>query len=135
MPRRFPIGIRVKDLRPGTGEVAARGRIALIHFDCFLPRGEKVSSSRDRAHPAQFEIGQRDICPGIDYGIVGMAVGGLRSIRVSPQLTYYERQTLPDLPANVALRYEIELLRLSDRWDPSFGAATGPAGDTGESLR
>jgi peptidylprolyl isomerase len=117
MARRFPIGIRVKDLRPGTGEVAAKGRIALVHFDCFLPRGERLSTSRDRPFPAQFHVGQRDIVPAIEYGVIGMAVGGLRMVRVSPQLTYDERKTFPDLPANVALRYEIELVRLSDTWD------------------
>jgi peptidylprolyl isomerase len=81
MARRFPTGIRVKDLR----------------------------------------IGQRRAFPGIEYGVVGMAVGGLRSVRVSPQLTHYEQKVLPDVPPNVALRYEIELLRISGRWDNSYG--------------
>jgi FKBP-type peptidyl-prolyl cis-trans isomerase len=120
MARRFPIGLRIKDLRPGTGEVAAKGRVALVHFDCFLPRGERISTSRERPFPAQFRIGQRDIVPAIDYGVVGMAVRGLRVVRVSPQLTYYERKTLPNLPENVALRYELELVRLSDAWDNSI---------------
>ena len=124
-PRRFPIGIRIKELRIGEGEVATKGRIALIHFDCFLPRGEKVASSRDQPQPIQFQIGQRRTIPGIESGIVGMAVGGLRSVRVSPQLTYYEQKTLP----NVALRYEIELLRLSDTWDATFGAGPGYLAD------
>jgi len=46
-----------------------------------------------------------------------MAVGGIRSIKVSPQLTYYERKLKPDLPENIVLRYEVELLRVSDQWD------------------
>jgi FKBP-type peptidyl-prolyl cis-trans isomerase len=111
----------VKDIRVGTGDVAARGLIALAHYDVFLPRGDRLSASRDRGFPAQFRIGQREIVPAIDYGIIGMAVGGQRIVRVSPQLTYYERKTHPDLPENVALRYEIELLRLSDKWDSSIG--------------
>ena len=41
-------------------------------------------------------------------------------VRVSPQLTYNERKTLPNLPENVALRYELELVGLSDAWDPSI---------------
>jgi FKBP-type peptidyl-prolyl cis-trans isomerase FkpA len=120
MARRFPVGIRIKELRPGTGEIAAKGRIALVHFDCFLPRGDRISTSRARPFPAQFHIGQRDIVPAIDYGVGGMAVGGLRMVRVSPQLTYNERKTLPNLPENVALRYELELVGLSDAWDPSI---------------
>jgi FKBP-type peptidyl-prolyl cis-trans isomerase len=116
MPR-FPKGIRVKDVKIGSGEVAAKGRIALVHYDCFLPRGDKVTTSRDSPFPVRFKIGQRDAFPAFEYGVVGMAVGGVRSVRVSPQLTYYERKVFPDLPPNVALRYEIELLRISDEWD------------------
>ena len=119
--RRFPVGLRVKDIRVGTGDVAAKGQIALVHYDAFLPRGERFSTSRERNVPVQFEIGRRGALPAIEYGIAGMAVGGLRSVRVSPQLTYYERKIYRDLPENVALRYEIELIRLSDKWDDSIG--------------
>jgi FKBP-type peptidyl-prolyl cis-trans isomerase len=122
MARRFPIGIRVKDLKVGSGEPATKGKVALVHYDCFLPRGDKVDSSRNGPYPLQFEIGQRRAVPGIEYGVVGMAAGGLRSVRVSPQLTYYEQKVLPNLPSGVALRYEIELLRIADRWDNSYGS-------------
>jgi FKBP-type peptidyl-prolyl cis-trans isomerase len=122
MARRFPIGIRVKDLKVGSGELATKGKVALVHYDCFLPRGDTVASSRTGPYPYQFEIGQRNAFPGIEYGVVGMAVGGLRSVRVSPQLTYYEQKVLQDLPPGVALRYEIELLRIADRWDNSQGS-------------
>jgi FKBP-type peptidyl-prolyl cis-trans isomerase len=114
---KIPRGIKIKDLKMGTGSLAEKGRIAVIHYDCFLPRGEKCFSSRDRSYPAQFHIGQREVFPGIEHGILGMAVGGIRSIKVSPQLTYYERKQKPDLPENVVLRYEVELLRVSDQWD------------------
>lgn len=114
---KIPKGIRVNDLKIGTGSMAEKGKIAVIHYDCFLPRGEKCFSSRDRSYPAQFHIGQREVFPGIEHGIIGMAVGGIRSIRVSPQLTYYEKKLKPDLPENVVLRYEVELLRVSDQWD------------------
>ena len=123
---RLPKGLRVKDRRRRAGEVASKGRIALVHYDCFLPRGERHDSSRARGYPAQFRIGQREVLPGIEYGVVGMAVGGLRSVRVSPQLTYYERRLRPDLPENVALRYEIELLRVSDAWDNTIYPGTPP---------
>jgi FKBP-type peptidyl-prolyl cis-trans isomerase len=112
----------VKDLRVGSGDLAIKGKVALVHYDCFLPRGDKVDSSRNGPYPFQFEIGQRRAYPGIEYGVAGMAVGGLRSVRVSPQLTYYEQKVLPNLPPGVALRYEIELLRISDRWDNSYGS-------------
>jgi FKBP-type peptidyl-prolyl cis-trans isomerase len=110
-------GIRVKDLKLGNGNTATPGRVALVHYDCFLPRGEKCDTSRDEPYPVQLHIGKRRMFPGIERGVVGMAVGGIRSVRVGPQLTYYERKRNPQLPENVALRYEIELLGLADHWD------------------
>lgn len=123
---RFPKGIRVKDIRPGSGEIAAKGRIAIIHYACFLPRGETCETSRDKPYPVQFHIGQRHVPPALEYGVIGMAVGGVRSVRVSPQLTYRERKMNPSLPEQVALRYEIELLRISDRWDNAIYASRFP---------
>lgn len=97
--------------------MAVKGLVALVQYDCFLPRGEKIETSRDQPYPVQFQLGQRNVVPALEYGVIGMAVGGVRSIRVSPQLTYYERKAHPDLPENVALRYEVELLWLSNTWD------------------
>jgi len=131
-----PKGISVKELRPGSGEVAEQGRVALIHYDCFLPRGDKCDTSRDKPYPVQFEIGKRRMFPAIEHGVVGMAVGGMRSVRVSPQLTYYERHQNPELPENGALRYEIELLRVTDEWDNSVYAPVFPwLAETGEVER
>ena len=124
---KIPRGIKVNDLKIGTGSVAEEGKIAVIHYDCYLPRGEKCFSSRDRSYPAQFHIGQREVFPGIEHGIVGMAVGGIRSIKVSPQLTYYEKKLKPDLPENVVLRYEVELLRVSDQWDNTLYSRETPS--------
>ena len=123
---RFPKGIKAKDVKIGAGEIATKGRIALVHYDCFLPRGDKVDTSKDKPYPVQFEIGQRNVFPAIEYGVVGMAVGGVRSIRVSPQLTHYERKVHPALPPTVALRYEVELLRISDGWDNTIYAPGFP---------
>lgn len=123
---RIPKGIKVKDVEIGTGALAAKGVIVLVHYDCFLPRGEKIDTSRERGFPAQFRLGQREIFPGLEYGVPGMRVGGLRSIRVNPNLAYYERKTHPSLPANVALRYEVELIRVSENWDNSIYAPIAP---------
>ena len=111
---RIPKGVKVKDVKVGTGALATKGVVVLVHYDCFLPRGEKIETSREPPFPVQFEIGGRNTFPGLEYGVLGMRVGGIRSIRVSPQLTYCERNVHPTLPPNVALRYEVELIRVSE---------------------
>lgn len=112
---KIPKGLKVKQLRAGTGAVAEPGKIALIHYDCYLPRGEKCDSSRQRKQPIPLRVGERRCTiPAFAYGVTGMAVGEIRTVKVSPNLTYYERKLNPDLPPDVALKYEIELLSLSD---------------------
>jgi peptidylprolyl isomerase len=111
-------GIKVKDIVEGSGRVAEKGKVVLVHFDCRLSRGDLVSSSR--AEPAhQMVIGKRRSYIGLEQGVVGMREGGKRQIKVSPNLTYYERIEFPHLPEGAVLRYEVELLRVRDRWDNS----------------
>ena len=113
---KIPKGLKISQVRAGTGQVAEHGKFALIHYDCYLPRGEKCESSR--AHgPVQLRVGERLTYPALAYALPGMAVGEVRMVKVSPNLTYYERKLNPKLPPDVALRYEIELLSVSDEWE------------------
>ena len=118
---KIPKGLKVKQVRAGTGAVAQPGKFAMIHYDCYLPRGEKCDSSRQREQPVQLKVGERLTFPAVAYAVPGMAIGEIRMVKVSPNLTYYERKQNPDLPPDVALKYEIELLSLSDEWDNSYG--------------
>ena len=120
-------GLKIKQVRAGTGDVAEPGKVALIHYDCYLPRGEKCESSRDRGFPVQLIVGQRLTYPALACAIPGMAVGEVRMVKVSPNLTYRERKQNPDLPPNVALTYEIELISISDQWDNSIYRASDEA--------
>lgn len=124
---KIPKGLKIRQIRAGTGDVAEAGKVALIHYDCYLPRGEKCESSRDRGFPAQLIVGKRLVYPALAYAVPGMAVGEVRSVKVSPNLTYDERKQNPDLPPNVALRYEIELISISDQWDNSIYRANDEA--------
>ena len=121
---RPPKGIKLSDVTVGSGRVAEKGKIALIHYDCYLPRGDRCASSRSK-NAVQLKVGERLTYPAFAYGVPGMRVGGVRSVKVSPNITYYERQLNPQLPPNVALRYEIELLRVADTWDNSIVAEGG----------
>lgn len=114
---KIPKGLKISQVRVGTGRVAEPGKFALIHYDCYLPRGEKCESSRNQGFPVQLKVGERLTYPAIAYALPGMAVGEIRMVKVSPNLTYYERNQNPNLPAAVALRYEIELISVNDEWD------------------
>ena len=117
---KIPKGLKVRQIRAGTGDVAEAGKVAVIHYDCYLPRGEKCESSRDRGFPVQLIVGKRLVYPALAYVVPGMSVGEVRMVKVSPNLTYRERKQNPDLPPNVALTYEVELISISDQWDNSI---------------
>lgn len=54
-------GIRIKDVKPGSGRAAEPGTVAVIKYQGFLNRGDKVSSSDDQpANEYRFEVGRRD---------------------------------------------------------------------------
>ena len=90
---KIPKGLKISQVRAGTGQVAEPGKFALIHYDCYLPRGEKCESSRLHA-PVQLRVGERLTYPAIAYALPGMAVGEIRMVKVSPNLTYYERNRI-----------------------------------------
>ena len=111
-----PKGLKITQLRPGTGAVAEFGKFAIIRYDCYLPQGEKCDSSETKGSPSQLKVGERRLVPAIAYTVPGMLVGEIRRVRAAPNLTYYERKRNLELPPTATLTYEIELISVSDNW-------------------
>jgi len=105
---RIASGLRGEDVRVGDGPVAERGQLVTIRWQCKLNRGEIVRAATD-----SFRIGSRDVIAGLERGVIGMRVGGLRTLRISPHLAYRD-QGVPGIPANAVLTFEVELLNVSD---------------------
>ncbi len=117
--RKLPSGLRIKDLTLGTGSLATRGSLVTIHYRCYLNHGDSCGNSYDTGQPLRMVLGRRHAIAGFEYGVEGMKVGGLRSIVVSPHLAYRD-QTVSGIPANAALRFEVELNDVEDD-DSSLG--------------
>ena len=75
-------------------------------------------SDRDGPHPIR--VGGRDCYTGLEFGLLGMQVGGRRKIVVPPNLTYDERKTFPTIPENAILTYTLSLIELREKWDPEM---------------
>lgn len=82
--------------------------MATIRWQGHLNRGDEFGSGE-----ATFLIGGRNMIAGLERGVIGMQVGGIRKLRMSPHLAYRD-QAVPGIPANAVLLFEIELLELSD---------------------
>jgi len=105
---RIASGIRGQDLKIGEGPVAERGRLATVRWECNLNRGDHVRSGTDT-----FRIGKREVIAGLDRGVIGMRVGGIRKLHISPHLGYRDEGAF-GIPPSAVLEFEVELLALSE---------------------
>jgi peptidylprolyl isomerase len=109
-------GLQYRDVKEGTGEKAAKGQTALVHYTGWLwandTKGKKFDSSKDRGEPFDFPIGAGQVIKGWDEGVAGMKVGGKRELVIPPELGYGARGAGGVIPPNSTLFFEVELLRI-----------------------
>ncbi len=116
--RAGPGGIRYQDLQAGQGEAAVAGQVATIHFVGWIDengvRGREIYNSRNRGQPVSFVIGTEGVMPGWNAGVVGMRPGGKRLLLLPPAMAYGARSIEDSVPANAAMMFRIELIRLEN---------------------
>ncbi|MDT8386396.1 MAG: FKBP-type peptidyl-prolyl cis-trans isomerase [Thiogranum sp.] len=108
-------GLIYEDIKIGDGALCkGRGQTAIVHYTGWLDDGTKFDSSRDRDDPFSFPVDCGYVIRGWDEGVVGMRIGGMRKLRVPPELAYGERGAGSVIPPNATLIFDIELLELSE---------------------
>jgi len=105
-------GLRYRDVTPGSGESAAAGSTATVHYTGWLTNGTKFDSSRDRGQPFSFTLGAGQVIAGWDEGLAGMKVGGRRKLVIPADLGYGAAGAPPDIPPGATLVFDVELLEL-----------------------
>ena len=104
-------GIKIEILQEGTGDIAVSGSNLAMHYTGTLMDGTKFDSSRDRGQPFHFTLGGGQVIAGWDEGIIGMKVGELRKLTISPEKGYGSMAMGP-IPANSTLIFEVELMEI-----------------------
>lgn len=107
--------LEVIDTLSGEGKEVVKGALLTMHYEGFLEDGTKFDSSLDRGRPFQFVIGSGRVIKGWDQGIMGMKVGGKRTLRIPSHLAYGERSVGEVIPANSNLIFHVELLEVLTR--------------------
>ena len=86
------------DVVVGEGEEATAGKTVSVHYTGWLydeaaadHKGKKFDSSRDRGEAFDFPLGAGHVIKGWDQGVVGMKVGGQRTLVIPPDLAYGSR--------------------------------------------
>lgn len=108
----MPRDIEITDVSIGTGEEALRGKTAVVNLRMFLHRGEEVFPYPEPR--VKIDLFGRRCIPGLHKGILGMRVGGARSILISPHLAYGAQGVPGKVPPNALLRCEVELVDVRD---------------------
>ena len=104
------------DTQVGTGTEAVYGSMVEVHYTGWLYNhkvenlhGAKFDSSRDAGTPFVFQVGGRQVIKGWDLGVVGMKVGGKRTLMI-PSYLGYSTKGSGSIPPNSHLVFDIELL-------------------------
>ncbi len=100
---------KVTDVVVGTGAEAKNGDAATVNYIGTLDDGTKFDSSYDRKQPLTFIVGAGKVIKGWDLGVLGMKVGGKRTLVIPPELAYGARANGP-VPANATLHFTVELM-------------------------
>lgn len=106
-------GTQIRDLECGSGMVAERGMTARVSYSAAL-EGSMMTFDRSGPEGLTFRLGAGQVVAGWDEGLVGMRVGGVRSLIVPSELAYGEAGLAPHVPPDATVGYEVELLELSD---------------------
>ena len=102
--------LQIKNNIEGEGvEIVNHSKIK-AHYIGMLEDGTKFDSSYDRGEPFSFQIGLRQVIEGWETGIIGMQVGGKRTLIIPPELGYGQRGAGELIPPNSTLIFDIEII-------------------------
>jgi len=98
-------------IKEGTGSEVKAGDNLKVHYKGTLIDGTKFDSSYDRNTPFDVVIGEGNVIPGWDQGVIGMKVGEIRKLQIPSSLGYGTTGS-GTIPPNAGLIFEIELLEI-----------------------
>jgi len=104
-------GLEMWEVKEGKGEAAKAGAQLKVHYTGWLTDGTIFDSSVLRKEP--LEIPLDGVIKGWMQGVPGMKVGGVRRLKIPPELAYGKKER-DKIPANSTLVFEIELLELEN---------------------
>jgi FKBP-type peptidyl-prolyl cis-trans isomerase FkpA len=114
--------LKIIDRKIGTGKEAQVGKAAMVRYTGWLydetakdNKGKEFDSTANRQGlPFGFIVGVGRVIKGWDQGVVGMKVGGSRTLIVPAALAYGDKQVGNGLiPPNSKLVFDIDLVEVT----------------------
>jgi FKBP-type peptidyl-prolyl cis-trans isomerase len=112
-PIESPAGLVQQDLIVGRGALAEDGVEIKVHYVGRILDGKQFDSSRNRRDPLDFEVGSGLVIKGLDQGVRGMRVGGLRKLTIPAALAYGDQGCGGVIPPGATLVFDVELLEVA----------------------
>jgi len=81
-------------------------------------KGKVFDSSVGRGQTFDFEIGQGRVIKGWDEGLVGLCKGAKATLVIPPEMGYGESGAGADIPGGATLKFEVEVVDISDDAPP-----------------
>ena len=107
------------DKNIGEGVVAIAGKSVYVHYTGWIydssaqeGQGKKFDSSKDRGQTFNFDLGSGMVIKGWDEGVIGMKVGGQRTLIIPPSMAYGSRGAGGVIPPNATLIFNVELVEV-----------------------
>jgi len=95
---------------PGDGLEIINHTKVKIHYIGKLTDGKEFDNSYKRGEPIEFQIGTRQVIKGWEIGLLGMKIGGKRTILVPPDMAYGNNGVKDLIPPNSSLIFDIEIV-------------------------
>ncbi|MFI4940622.1 MAG: FKBP-type peptidyl-prolyl cis-trans isomerase [Burkholderiales bacterium] len=113
----LPTALQVIDTQVGTGSTAANGNTLTVNYTGWLYnatatnfKGTEFDSSPS-GQPFSFVLGAGQVIAGWDQGLVGMKVGGTRTLIIPSSLAYGASGNGP-IPPNAVLVFSVQLVSI-----------------------
>ena len=110
-----PTKLVANDLIKGTGTAAAAGDTLYVNYVGALYKTGKVFDASWKDTPGQtfsFVLGQGQVIPGWDKGLLGMKAGGRRELIIPPALAY-KNEKQAAIPPNSTLVFVVDLVKVT----------------------
>lgn len=102
-------GLKIRDLKEGSGDPVKEGATVTIHYTGWTTDGNVFDSSHKRGEPMTSSL--RRLVAGWQKGIPGMKPGGVRKLVIPAALGYGEEGSPPNIPGGATIIFEVEMIK------------------------
>lgn len=100
-------GLYFQDLLAGNGAVVASGQVVRVNYLGWLADGSIFDQRL-----LTVQLGQGQLIPGWEEGLIGMRAGGRRLLVIPPGLAYGNESPAPSVPANATLIFDVQMVQV-----------------------